>query len=96
MLRTTPRDLLGRTERQGSGPFVGREAPAEPYESVVRPLFELARAGQVARRLVDFDYPVRGRRTIEMLMQPALDEEGHQDRRALLRHRRDGSRNVTP
>ena len=27
--------------------------PAEPYESVVRPLFELARAGQVARRLVE-------------------------------------------
>ncbi len=51
---------------------------ASAYEGIVRPLFESARGGAVARRLVDFDYPTKGRRTIDMLFQPARDEDGHQ------------------
>ena len=78
-MRTSAREIYwGEPNDKVLGRSWAENFPAEPYESVVRPLFELARAGQVARRLVDFDYPVRGRRTIEMLMQPALDEEGHQ------------------
>jgi PAS domain S-box-containing protein len=50
----------------------------EPFETIAKPMFERARSGRVVRRLVDFDYPVRGRRTTDMLMQPARDEEGHQ------------------
>lgn len=61
---------LGRTLADNVG------APA--YESIFKPLFEAALAGQVARRTVDFDYPVRGERTMDLQMQPALDEEGHQ------------------
>jgi signal transduction histidine kinase len=50
----------------------------EAWLEITKPLFEQARGGAVARRRVDFDYPVRGRRNLDMTMQPALDEEGHQ------------------
>jgi PAS domain S-box-containing protein len=67
---TPAEQALGRTwEQNGSEPS---------YRDLIAPMFAQARSGGVARRLVDMDYPVRGRRTMDMVMQPARDEEGHQ------------------
>jgi PAS domain S-box-containing protein len=67
---TTAEQVLGRTWAQN-----GSEAS---YRDVIAPMFARARAGNVVRRLADVDYSVRGRRTMDMVMQPARDEEGHQ------------------
>jgi signal transduction histidine kinase len=51
--------------------------PAQAYDSAIRPAFEAALAGQSSRRLIDYDYPLRGVRTTDFLMRPAYDDEGH-------------------
>jgi signal transduction histidine kinase len=62
--------VIGRTWQQNTS-----EAA---WLQITKPLFEQARGGAVARQQVEFDYPVRGRRSLDMIMQPAFDEEGHQ------------------
>lgn len=67
---TSADQVLGRTWEQN-----GNEAS---YRDLIAPMFAQARAGSVVRQLADIDYPLRGRRTMDMVMQPARDEEGHQ------------------
>ena len=62
--------VLGRS-------WVDNVGPAN-YAKVTGPLFERARAGEVVRLQADVVFPVRGARTVDILMQPARDEESRQ------------------
>lgn len=55
------------------------EVVGEPrFSAQVKPLLERALAGELAREVREVDYPQRGRRLMDVTMQPALDEEGRQ------------------
>ena len=53
--------------------------PAGAHASLMQPLLEQARAGARARYRTEIDYPLRGRRTMDILTQPSHDEDGHQN-----------------
>ena len=56
-----------------------REVPvSRRYTDVVSPMVSEAFAGQRVRSLAEIDFPLRGLRIMEFLMQPAFDEEGQQ------------------
>ncbi|MBL8341425.1 MAG: PAS domain-containing protein [Rubrivivax sp.] len=50
--------------------------PPEVVENLQRPMFTAAREGRLVRRLVEVNYPAKGRRLMDMSMQPARDEDG--------------------
>jgi len=50
--------------------------PAAYWNEVLQPLVAQAAMGSVVRRRAEVDFPGRGRRTMELSIQPAHDEEG--------------------
>ncbi len=63
-------EVLGRT--------LAEARVAERYVEMVAPMLLQARAGQTVRRMFEIEFPSRGARTLEMVMEPAQDEEGRQ------------------
>ncbi|MCW5633749.1 MAG: MASE1 domain-containing protein [Rubrivivax sp.] len=55
----------------------GRDVtPAAYWNEVLGPIVARAAAGETVRRRAEIDFPARGRRTMELTVQPAHDEEG--------------------
>jgi signal transduction histidine kinase len=60
------------------GQLWSRCVPPQAWAEVIGPQYERARAGATVRQVVDFDFPLRGPSTVLAVLQPALDEDGHQ------------------
>lgn len=52
--------------------------PPPLYREVMAPMVAQASAGTAARALAEVDFPTLGRRTMDIVVQPARDEEGRQ------------------
>ncbi len=52
--------------------------PQPLYREVMAPMVAQASAGNAARALAEVDFPTLGRRTMDIVVQPARDEEGRQ------------------
>jgi PAS domain S-box-containing protein len=70
-------DYTGVVNDTALGRTFAENMPATMYP-LLKPLLEQAFAGSVAHVQGDFDTPARGRRTMDLVVQPAFDEEAKQ------------------